>query len=108
MEKKTRTNAVYITCLPDDVTEDKITEVFGAIGMIKTSKKTGGPSVTLYNDKRTDKFKVRLKSMCVHVHCMHTNPPHTAPDTCTHTHTHTYLTCTCIYHTLSFLPLCTG
>ena len=64
MEKKTRTNAVYITCLPDDVTEDKVTEVFGAIGMIKTSKKTGGPSVTLYNDKRTDKFKVRL-CVCV-------------------------------------------
>ena len=88
MEKKIRTNAVYITCLPDDVTEDKITEVFGAIGMIKTSRKTGGPSVTLYNDKRTDKFKVRLKRM--RVHCMHTIPPHTALHTSTHTHTHTH------------------
>ena len=89
MEKKIRTNAVYITCLPDDVTEDKITEVFGAIGMIKTSRKTGGPSVTLYNDKRTDKFKVRLKS--TRVHCMHTIPPHTALHTHTHTHTHTHM-----------------
>lgn len=61
-EKKIRPNAVYITCLPDDVTEEKLIEVFGAIGVIKTNKKTGGPSVTLYNDKRTDKFKVsRLK-----------------------------------------------
>lgn len=58
-EKKIRPNAVYITCLPDDVTEEKLIEVFGAIGVIKTNKKTGGPSVTLYNDKRTDKFKVR-------------------------------------------------
>ena len=58
MEKKIRPNAVYITCLPDDVTEEKITEVFGAIGIIKTNRKTGGPSVTLYNDKRTNKFKV--------------------------------------------------
>lgn len=63
MEKKIRTNAVYITCLPDDVTDDKIAEVFGAIGMIKMSKKTGGPSVTLYNDKRTDKFKVRWEAV---------------------------------------------
>ena len=59
MEKRTRTDAVYITCLPDDVTPERIAEVFGAIGMIKTNKKTGGPNVNLYNDKRTNKFKVR-------------------------------------------------
>ena len=59
-EKKIRPNAVYITCLPDDVTEQKLIEVFGAIGVIKTNRKTGGPSVTLYNDKRTDKFKVSI------------------------------------------------
>ena len=59
-EKKIRPNAVYITCLPDDVTEQKLIEVFGAIGVIKTNKRTGGPSVTLYNDKRTDKFKVSM------------------------------------------------
>ena len=64
-EKKIRPNAVYITCLPDDATEEKLIEVFGAIGVIKTNRKTGGPSVTLYNDKRTDKFKVSCVCVCV-------------------------------------------
>ena len=35
MEKKIRDNAVYISCLPDDVTSDKIGELFGSIGVIK-------------------------------------------------------------------------
>lgn len=58
MEKKIRENAVYISLLPDDVTEEKLGEVFGSIGVIKTSRKTGGPSINLYNDKRTGAFKV--------------------------------------------------
>ncbi len=37
MEKKRRENAVYISSLPDDVTEDKIGELFGSIGVIKVS-----------------------------------------------------------------------
>ncbi len=35
MEKKIRENAVYITLLPDDVTEEKIADHFGSIGVIK-------------------------------------------------------------------------
>lgn len=34
-EKKVRTDAVYITQLPDDVTEAKLGEYFGSIGVIK-------------------------------------------------------------------------
>ena len=35
MEKKIRENAVYISLLPDDVTEAQIQEMFGSIGVIK-------------------------------------------------------------------------
>jgi len=35
MEKKIRDNAVYISSLPDDVTSEKIGELFGSIGVIK-------------------------------------------------------------------------
>lgn len=35
MEKKIRENAVYISLLPDDITEEKIGEHFGSIGVIK-------------------------------------------------------------------------
>ena len=32
-----RTDAVYISLLPDDVTEEKLQEYFGSIGVIKVS-----------------------------------------------------------------------
>ena len=35
MEKKIRENAVYISLLPDDVTEGQIQDLFGSIGVIK-------------------------------------------------------------------------
>ena len=35
MTKRTRENAVYITQLPQDVTEEKLGELFGSIGVIK-------------------------------------------------------------------------
>ena len=35
MEKKVREDAVYITLLPDEVTAEKIGELFGSIGRIK-------------------------------------------------------------------------
>lgn len=37
MEKKQRDDAVYVTGLPDDVTTDKLSELFGSIGVIKVS-----------------------------------------------------------------------
>ena len=39
-EKKIRTDAVYITQLPDDVTEAKLGEYFGSIGVIKVCAAT--------------------------------------------------------------------
>ena len=35
MEKKIRENAVYISFLPDDASEQKLGEHFGSIGVIK-------------------------------------------------------------------------
>lgn len=35
MEKKIRENAVYISLLPEDTTEEKLAEHFGSIGVIK-------------------------------------------------------------------------
>ena len=35
MTKRTRENAVYITQLPQDITEEKLGELFGSIGIIK-------------------------------------------------------------------------
>ena len=92
---------MYITNLTDEVTEDKMGELFGSIGVIKVwlltvetcththththtqikknpgtntldnitcllfvyfqqNRKTQKPSITLYTDKRTGKFKVSL------------------------------------------------
>ena len=36
-DKKIRTDAVYISLLPDDMTEEKLGEYFGSIGVIKVS-----------------------------------------------------------------------
>lgn len=82
MEKKQRDDAVYVTGLPDDVTTDKLSELFGSIGVIKVScvetvscvpvnmlcavlqnnRRTNSPMINLYNDKMTGKFKVRSSS----------------------------------------------
>ena len=35
MTKKTRENAIYVTQLPQDVTPEKLAELFGSIGVIK-------------------------------------------------------------------------
>lgn len=35
MEKRQRDDAVYVTGLPDDVNTDKLSELFGSIGVIK-------------------------------------------------------------------------
>lgn len=37
MEKKIRENAIYISQLPDNVSEEQIKEHFGSIGMIKVN-----------------------------------------------------------------------
>lgn len=82
MEKKQRDDAVYVTGLPDDVTTDKLSELFGSIGVIKVScvegmscvpvnmlcavlqnnRRTNSPMINLYNDKMTGKFKVQSSS----------------------------------------------
>ena len=44
MTKRTRENAVYITQLPQDITEEKLGGLFGSIGIIKGG---GGQKITL-------------------------------------------------------------
>lgn len=41
MTKRVREDAVYITQLPQDVTVDKLAELFGSIGVIKVSRIDG-------------------------------------------------------------------
>ncbi|KAH8547924.1 hypothetical protein BGW37DRAFT_508407 [Umbelopsis sp. PMI_123] len=55
MEKSHDT--IYITNLPDTVTEEKLAEVFGSIGIIKHDKKADKPKIWIYTDKTTGKPK---------------------------------------------------
>jgi HIV Tat-specific factor 1 len=47
-EKKN--NAVYVTSLPDDVTEDELHDVFSRFGMIAESADSDRPRIKLYTD----------------------------------------------------------
>ncbi|KAJ2956321.1 hypothetical protein NQZ79_g7815 [Umbelopsis isabellina] len=55
MEKSHDT--IYITNLPDTVTEEKLAEVFGSIGIIKHDRKADKPKIWIYTDKATGKPK---------------------------------------------------
>ncbi|KAI8357830.1 hypothetical protein EDC96DRAFT_514610 [Choanephora cucurbitarum] len=46
-------DTVYITNLPQDVTEEKLAAHFGSIGIIKTDKKLRKPKIWIYLDKST-------------------------------------------------------
>ncbi|KNC95863.1 uncharacterized protein SPPG_09570, partial [Spizellomyces punctatus DAOM BR117] len=53
-EGKTQSqDTIYITGLSKSVTEQKLIDHFGSIGIIKTDKKTQKPKVWLYKDKAT-------------------------------------------------------
>ncbi|CEP19965.1 hypothetical protein [Parasitella parasitica] len=47
-------DTVYISNLPQDVTEEKLAEHFGSIGIIKTDKKLRKPKIWIYVDKTTN------------------------------------------------------
>ncbi|GAA5814089.1 hypothetical protein MFLAVUS_007579 [Mucor flavus] len=47
-------DTVYINNLPQDVTEEKLAEHFGSIGIIKTDKKLKKPKIWIYVDKTTN------------------------------------------------------
>lgn len=47
------TDTVYVSGLPDGVSEKEIEEFFGSIGIIKTDKKTRGKKIWIYRDKAT-------------------------------------------------------
>ncbi|KAI8874933.1 RNA-binding domain-containing protein, partial [Backusella circina FSU 941] len=47
-------DTVYISNLPQDVTEEKLAAHFGSIGIIKMDKKTRKPKVWIYMDKTTN------------------------------------------------------
>ncbi|KAI9470968.1 MAG: hypothetical protein EXX96DRAFT_586372 [Benjaminiella poitrasii] len=47
-------DTIYISNLPQDVTEEKLAEYFGSIGIIKTDKKLKKPKIWIYMDKTTN------------------------------------------------------
>ncbi|KAI8978008.1 hypothetical protein BDB01DRAFT_800374 [Pilobolus umbonatus] len=47
-------DTIYISNLPQDVTEEKLAEHFGSIGIIKTDKKLKKPKIWIYVDKTTN------------------------------------------------------
>lgn len=49
-EKKN--NAVYVTSLPDDVTEDELHDVFSKFGVIAESADSDKPRIKLYSDAK--------------------------------------------------------
>lgn len=49
-EKKN--NAVYVTSLPDDVTEDELHDVFSRFGVIAESADSDKPRIKLYTDEK--------------------------------------------------------
>ena len=51
MEKN---NAIYITSLPDDVTEDELHQVFSRYGVIAESADSDKPRIKLYYDENGD------------------------------------------------------
>ena len=51
-EKKN--NAVYVTSLPDDVTEDEVHDVFSKFGVIAESADNNKPRIKLYADEKGD------------------------------------------------------
>jgi RNA-binding protein FUS len=46
-------DTIFVQNLPKDVTADDLTQQFGAIGIIKTDKRTGLPKIWVYKDKMT-------------------------------------------------------
>ena len=59
MTKRTRENAVYITQLPQDINEEKLSELFGSIGVIKV-----GTEKTFQS---SDSFKVYPAVFFLHI-----------------------------------------
>ncbi|CAG2121662.1 unnamed protein product, partial [Medioppia subpectinata] len=50
-------DTVFISGLPDDISEDQLASHYGSIGMIKIDKKTGKPKIWIYRDKASGKGK---------------------------------------------------
>ncbi|EEC20376.1 RNA binding protein, putative [Ixodes scapularis] len=50
-------DTIFVSNLPEDVSENHLAEHFGAIGLIKIDKKTGKSKIWIYKDKITGKGK---------------------------------------------------
>ncbi|XP_076306436.1 TATA-binding protein-associated factor 2N-like isoform X1 [Tachypleus tridentatus] len=50
-------DTIFVTGLPEDVSEQQLSEHFGCIGIIKMDKKTGKPKIWIYKDKMTGRGK---------------------------------------------------
>ncbi|KAI7903444.1 uncharacterized protein BX663DRAFT_506532 [Cokeromyces recurvatus] len=47
-------DTIYVSNLPQDITEEKLAAYFGSIGIIKTDKKLRKPKIWIYMDKETN------------------------------------------------------
>ena len=54
------TDMVYVSGLPQNITEDEIAEHFGTIGILKVDKKKEKKKIWLYRDKATGALKAGL------------------------------------------------
>jgi len=50
-------DTIYISGLPQTVTEEALAERFGSIGIIKNDKRSGKPKIVIYRDKTTGEIK---------------------------------------------------
>ena len=50
-------DTIFVSGLPEDVTDSQISDFFGAIGLIKIDKKTGRHKIWIYKDKVTGRGK---------------------------------------------------
>jgi RNA recognition motif. (a.k.a. RRM, RBD, or RNP domain) len=57
-------DTIYITNLPDSVTEEKLAEVFGSIGIIKHDRKNDKPK-----SKETVTMQISVQESCVFYNC---------------------------------------
>jgi HIV Tat-specific factor 1 len=50
-QERKRNNAIYVTSLPDDVTEDELFDVFSRYGVIAENVESNKPRIKLYTDE---------------------------------------------------------
>ncbi|XP_076334174.1 uncharacterized protein LOC143238106 isoform X3 [Tachypleus tridentatus] len=56
-EAELMVDTIFVSGLPEDVTEQQLAEHFGCIGLIKMDRRTGKPKIWIYKDKMSGRGK---------------------------------------------------